>query len=120
MVLLYSESGLGCCLVSKSCWTLCDPSGRNPPGPSVHGIPRQEYWTGFPFPSPGDLPHTGVKSTSPSLADGFFTTVPSGKPVVVFTTLILGNFHQPGKKDQILFFSFFTFLQLNYIFYTGV
>ena len=44
---------------------------------------RQEYWSGFPFPPPGDLPEPGLKSTSPespALADGFFTTVPPGKP----------------------------------------
>ena len=31
------------------------------------GFPRQEYWTGLPFPSPGDLPDPGVKSGSPAL-----------------------------------------------------
>ena len=73
------------------------------------GFPREEYWRGLPFPSPGDLPHPGVKSTSPSLAGGFFTTVPPGKLVVVFTTLILGNVHQPGTKAQILFLVCFVF-----------
>ena len=37
---------------------------------------RQEYWSGFPFPSPGDLPNPGVKPTSSALAGGFFTTEP--------------------------------------------
>ena len=44
------------------------------------GFPRQEYWTGLPFPSPGDLPDPGIKLTSPALAGGFFTTDPPGKP----------------------------------------
>ena len=38
---------------------------------------RQEYWSGFPFPPPEDLPDPGVKPTSlasPALAGGFFTT----------------------------------------------
>ena len=35
---------------------------------------RQKYWSGFPFPSLGDLPHSGIEPTSPILADGFFTT----------------------------------------------
>ena len=30
------------------------------------GFPRQEYWSGFPFPSPGDLPDPGIEPTSPS------------------------------------------------------
>ena len=44
------------------------------------GFPRQEYWSGLPFLSPGDLPNPRVKPTSPALAGGFFTTEPSGKP----------------------------------------
>ena len=47
------------------------------------GFSRQEYWSGLPFPSPGDLPYPGVKSkflTTPALADEFFTTVPPRKP----------------------------------------
>ena len=46
------------------------------------GFPRQEYWSGLPFPPPGDLPNPGIEPTSPAspvLADGFFTTVPPGK-----------------------------------------
>ena len=40
------------------------------------GFSRQEYWSGLPFPSPGDLPHPGIEPTSltsPALAGGFFT-----------------------------------------------
>ena len=43
-------------------------------------FPRQEYWNGFPLPSPGDLPNPGSKSASPALAGGFFTSEPPGKP----------------------------------------
>ena len=42
---------------------------------------RQEYWSGLPCPSPGDLPDPGIKHaslTSPALAGKFFTTVPPG------------------------------------------
>ena len=41
------------------------------------GFSRQEYWSGLPFPSPGDLPDSGIEPaclTSPSLTGGFFTT----------------------------------------------
>ena len=44
------------------------------------GFPRQEFWSGLPFPSPGDLPDPGIKPASPALAGGFFTTEPPGKP----------------------------------------
>ena len=44
--------------------------------PLSMGLPRQEYWSGLPFPFPGDLPDSGIKPTSPALAGGFFTTEP--------------------------------------------
>ena len=37
------------------------------------GFPWQEYWSGLPFPSPGNLSDPGIKPTSPVLAGGFFT-----------------------------------------------
>ena len=41
---------------------------------------RQEYWSGLPFPSPGDLPDPEIKPMSPALASGFFTTELLRKP----------------------------------------
>ena len=38
------------------------------------GYPREEYWSGLPFPSPGDLPDPGIEPTSPALAGRFYTT----------------------------------------------
>ena len=46
------------------------------------GFSRQEYWSGLPFPSPGDLPDPGVKPkflALLALASGCFTTMPPGK-----------------------------------------
>ena len=40
------------------------------------GLPRQEYWSRLPLPSPGDLANPGTGPTSPALAVGFFTTEP--------------------------------------------
>ena len=40
--------------------------------PLSMGFPRQDYWSGLPFPSPGDLPDPGIKPTSSALAGGFF------------------------------------------------
>ena len=42
---------------------------------------KQEYWSGLPFPTPGDLPNPGIEPASlaaPALAGGFFTTVSPG------------------------------------------
>ena len=44
------------------------------------GFSREEYWSGWPFPSPGDLPYPGIEPMSPALAGGCFTTEPPGKP----------------------------------------
>ena len=50
--------------------------------PLSMGFPRQEYWGGLPFPSPGDLPNPGIEPVSPThpaLAGEFLTTEPPGK-----------------------------------------
>ena len=47
--------------------------------PLSMGFSRQEYWSGLPFPTPGDLSDPGIKSASPALAAEFFTTEPPGK-----------------------------------------
>ena len=48
--------------------------------PLSMGFPSQEYWSGLPFPSPGNLPNPGIKPIFSALAGGFFTTEPPGKP----------------------------------------
>ena len=44
--------------------------------PLSMGFPSQEYWSGLPCPSPGDLPNPGIKPSSLALAGRFFTTEP--------------------------------------------
>ena len=44
--------------------------------PPSMGFPRQEYWSGVPFPSPGDFPDKGIQPASPALAGRFFTAEP--------------------------------------------
>ena len=41
---------------------------------------RQEYWSGLPFPSPGDLPNPGIKPGSPALQADALPSEPPGKP----------------------------------------
>ena len=48
--------------------------------PLSMGFHRQEYWSGLPFPSPGDLPGPGIEPIFPTLTSEFFTTEPAGKP----------------------------------------
>ena len=52
------------CLVAQSCPILCDPLDYSLPSSSVTGFFRQEYQSGLPFPSPGDLPDSRVQPTS--------------------------------------------------------
>ena len=44
------------------------------------GFSRQEYWSGLPFPTPGDLSDSGIEPMSPVLAGEFFVTEPPGNP----------------------------------------
>ena len=64
----------------QSCPTLCDRIDGSPPGFPSMGFSRQEYWSGLPFPSPGDLPNPGIEPRFPALqADSLPTELP-GKP----------------------------------------
>ena len=51
--------------------------------PLSMGFPRQEYWNGLPFPSPGNLPDPGIETVSPALTGRLFTAEPPGKPIHV-------------------------------------
>ena len=46
--------------------------------PPSMGFSRQEYWSGLPFPSPGDLPHPGIKPGFPTLQADFLLSELSG------------------------------------------
>ena len=68
------------CSVAKSCLTLLQPHDMTVAlqAPLSVGFPRQEYWSGWPFPPPGELPDPEIAPTSPALAGGFFTAEPPG------------------------------------------
>ena len=51
--------------------------------PLSMGFPRQEYWSGLPFPSPGGLLNPETEPESSALAGGFSTIEPPGKPYPV-------------------------------------
>ena len=75
--------GISCSVVSDSAapWTVaCQP-------PLSKGFSRQEYWSGLPFPSPGNLPNTGIKPGSPALQADSLPSELSEKP------LKLGRLH---------------------------
>ena len=65
--------------------------------PLSMGFPRQEYWSGLPFPYPGDLPNPGIEPMSPALAEGFFTAEPPG-----FLVRGLGGCKRQGEGWTII------------------
>ena len=65
--------------VAQSCLTLCDLwTVAHQPPPSM-GFSRQEYWSGVPFPSPGDLPDPGIEPRSLTLQADALTSAPPRK-----------------------------------------
>ena len=58
---------------SATLWTV----GRQTP--ASMGFPKQEYWSGLPFPSPGDLPDPGIEPGSPALQADALPSKPPGK-----------------------------------------
>ena len=80
------QSPISAFLVAQSCLTLCNPMDCSPPSSFVHGFSRQEYWSGLPRLSPGDLPDPGIEPTSPTLWADSLLSEPPEKP-----SSLLGN-----------------------------
>ncbi|CAI9174450.1 unnamed protein product [Rangifer tarandus platyrhynchus] len=96
----------------------------SPPGSSVHGISRQECWSGLPFPSPGDCPDPGIKPGSPALQADSLPSEPPGKLYYRLCILILSGNTYHKYFFQVCHLSFlikliffykktFTFKKLN-------
>ena len=86
---------------------LCAPMDGTPP--LSLGLPRQEYWSGLPFPPLADLSDPGIMEPespeSPALVGGLFTTETPESPVIKLTISLLQTaFHllQPGPERQLL------------------
>ena len=60
--------------LSATLWTVAYQA------PPSMGFSRQEYWSGLPFPSPGNLPNPGIEPRSPALEADALTSEPPGKP----------------------------------------
>ena len=68
-------------LVAQSCLTLCDPWTVAHQAPLSMEFSRQEYWSGLPFPSPGDLSNPGIKAGSPALPADSLPPEPPVRPL---------------------------------------
>ena len=71
---LWYMKSLSCVRLFATPWTLAHQA------PASMGFSRQEYWSGLPFPSPGNLPDPGIEPRSPMLQAGTLTSEPPGKP----------------------------------------
>ena len=80
MVFLWYSHGGGN-LVIKSRLTLVTSWTVACQAPLSMGVPRQEYWSGLPFPSPGDLPNLGIKLRFPALQGDLYGLIHQGSPV---------------------------------------
>ena len=62
-------------------------------------FPKQESWKRLPFPSSGDLSDPGIQPMSPSLAGGFFTAEPPGKPYIyIYTCMCIYRWKREREK----------------------
>ena len=75
---IYTGGGL----VAKLCPTLVTPWTVAPEALLSMRFFRQEYWSGLPFPSPGDLLDPGIEPRSPTLQADALSSEPPGKPTI--------------------------------------
>ena len=79
-ICIHTHVCLCVCTQSLSCiWLFASPWTVACQAPLSMEFSRKEYWSGLPFPPPGDLPDLGIEPSSPALAGRFFTTEPPGK-----------------------------------------
>ena len=65
------------------------------------GFPRHEYWSGLPFPFPGNLLDSGIEPLSPALAGGFSTIKSPGKPTVYIYNYSKTLYHFVGCTNTL-------------------
>ncbi|CAI9153925.1 unnamed protein product [Rangifer tarandus platyrhynchus] len=86
-------------LVAKSCPTLATPWNVACQIPLSMGFSRQEYWSGLPFPSPGDIPDLEVEPGSPALWEvSLLTRLPRKPSSVQFSCSVMSDSLQPYES----------------------
>ena len=84
--------------------------------PLSMGFSRQEYWSGLPFPPPGDLLVPGIEHASPVLAGGLCSTEPLGSPVICTRhTYVKRCFNIDFSHSHISWISFIQTLNIQYL-----
>ena len=78
----------------------------NPLDSSVHGIHQQEYWSGLPFPSPGELPDPGINLGSPALQADSLPSKPPGKQSFITKYFIFNCKHNTARVINVVEYLF--------------
>ena len=84
--------------VTQSCLTLCDLWTVVNQAPPSMGFSRQEYWSGLPLPSPGDLPDPGIEPGPPTLQADSLPSEPQGTPAIDDTTTVIHIDYLPSPS----------------------
>ena len=71
-------------IVTKLRPRLCNPIDFTHQAPLSMGFSCKEYWSGLPFPSPGDLPNPGIEPWSPAFQVDSLPSEPQGKPYTMY------------------------------------
>ena len=88
--------------VAQSCPTLFDPMYYSPPAHPSMAFSRQEYWSGLPFPSPGDLPDPGINPSLPQYRQA------------LYCLSCQGSLHHQWPKWPEQYYFYFAFFWLKY------
>ena len=98
-----------CAKSLQLCPTLCDPMDHSQQAPLSMGFSRQKYWSGLPFPPPGDLPDPGVEPASftSCITGGLITTsatweaIPCGRGLQKGTDEVRVQFSRSVVSDSL-------------------
>ena len=82
-------------------WLFATPWTVTYQAPRSMGFSRQEYWSGLPFPSPGDLPNPGIEPGSPALKVDALTSEPPGKPNTKGALVLEKTLESPLDSKEI-------------------
>ena len=85
---------LSCVQLFATPWTVAHQASLS------MGFSRQEYWSGLPFPSPGDLPNPGIKPGSPALRADALPPERPGKPNTVSLRMTDSFFYLKGLNNR--------------------
>ena len=87
---------LHACSLAQKCLILCNPTDCSPQAPLSMGLSRQEYWSGLPFPPPGDLLDPGIEPVYPVLQVDSLPLSHQGSLGDLYVNIWMRGGSQPG------------------------